>query len=100
MVVAGPGAETLGEGPGSADARVDLKLLAHAAMNDGLEVSWLPSYGPEMRGGTAYCNVVLSERAMTAVAAAVVLGENIGTTITAWLAALAGLMRVIGYVCM
>ena len=29
------------------------KVLAHAAMDSGLHVSWLPSYGPEMRGGTA-----------------------------------------------
>ena len=36
------------------------KLLAHAAMNDGLEVSWLPSYGPEMRGGTANVIVCVS----------------------------------------
>jgi 2-oxoglutarate ferredoxin oxidoreductase subunit gamma len=36
------------------------KLLAHAAMDDGLEVSWLPSYGPEMRGGTANVIVCVS----------------------------------------
>ncbi len=36
------------------------KLLAHAAMNDGREVSWLPSYGPEMRGGTANVIVCVS----------------------------------------
>ena len=33
------------------------KVLAHAAMDCGLQVSWLPSYGPEMRGGTA--NVIV-----------------------------------------
>jgi len=33
------------------------KILAHAAMDQGLSVSWLPSYGPEMRGGTA--NVIV-----------------------------------------
>ena len=38
------------------------KLLAHAAMQAGLEVAWIPSYGPEMRGGTAYCTVVTSDR--------------------------------------
>lgn len=38
------------------------KILAHAAMNQGLEVGWIPSYGPEMRGGTAYCTVVISDR--------------------------------------
>lgn len=38
------------------------KLLALAAMAEGLEVAWTPSYGPEMRGGTAYCTVVISDR--------------------------------------
>ena len=37
------------------------KILAHAAMEEGLEVAWVPSYGPEMRGGTAYCTVVISD---------------------------------------
>jgi 2-oxoglutarate ferredoxin oxidoreductase subunit gamma len=37
------------------------KILAQAGMDQGLEVTWLPSYGPEMRGGTANCTVVLSE---------------------------------------
>jgi 2-oxoglutarate ferredoxin oxidoreductase subunit gamma len=36
------------------------KILAQAAMDEGLEVSWLPSYGPEMRGGTANVIVCLS----------------------------------------
>jgi 2-oxoglutarate ferredoxin oxidoreductase subunit gamma len=36
------------------------KILAHAAMLEGTYVSWIPSYGPEMRGGTAYCTVVIS----------------------------------------
>jgi len=38
------------------------KILAHAAMEEGFEVAWIPSYGPEMRGGTAYCTVVISDR--------------------------------------
>lgn len=38
------------------------KILAHAAMEQGFEVSWVPSYGPEMRGGTAYCMVVISDK--------------------------------------
>ena len=38
------------------------KVLAYAGMNAGKEVSWFPSYGPEMRGGTAYCTVVVSDR--------------------------------------
>jgi len=37
------------------------KILAQAGMNHGLEVTWLPSYGPEMRGGTANCTIVLSD---------------------------------------
>ncbi len=36
------------------------KTLTEAGMKEGMEVSWLPSYGPEMRGGTANCSVVLS----------------------------------------
>ena len=31
------------------------KMAAYSGMTDGKEVSWLPSYGPEMRGGTANC---------------------------------------------
>lgn len=38
------------------------KILALAAMEEGFEVSWVPSYGPEMRGGTAYCTVVVSDK--------------------------------------
>lgn len=37
------------------------KAIAYAGLIDGREVSWLPSYGPEMRGGTANCSVCLSE---------------------------------------
>ena len=37
------------------------KILARAGMDAGLDVTWLPSYGPEMRGGTANCTVVLSD---------------------------------------
>lgn len=37
------------------------KLLAYAAMKEGKEVSWMPSYGPEMRGGTANCMVNVSD---------------------------------------
>lgn len=38
------------------------KILASAAMEQDFEVAWIPSYGPEMRGGTAYCTVVISDR--------------------------------------
>jgi 2-oxoglutarate ferredoxin oxidoreductase subunit gamma len=37
------------------------QLLAHAALEAGLEVTWIPSYGPEMRGGTAHCTVIVSD---------------------------------------
>ena len=37
------------------------KFLAYKGLMEDLQVSWLPSYGPEMRGGTANCNVILSE---------------------------------------
>lgn len=36
-------------------------MLAYAAMKENLNTSFLPSYGPEMRGGTANCSVVISE---------------------------------------
>lgn len=36
------------------------KLLAYAGMLEGKQVTWMPSYGPEMRGGTANCAVVVS----------------------------------------
>ena len=37
------------------------KVLAYSAMHADKEVSWLPSYGPEMRGGTANCSVIISD---------------------------------------
>jgi len=37
------------------------QLLAYAAMDQNLHVTWIPSYGPEMRGGTANCTVVVSD---------------------------------------
>lgn len=36
------------------------KVIAYAGLIEGREVSWLPSYGPEMRGGTANCSVTLA----------------------------------------
>ncbi|NOY88022.1 MAG: 2-oxoacid:ferredoxin oxidoreductase subunit gamma [FCB group bacterium] len=38
------------------------QLLAYSGMKAGKKVVWLPSYGPEMRGGTAYCTVVISDQ--------------------------------------
>lgn len=40
------------------------KVTAYAALFEGKELSWLPSYGPEMRGGTANCSVVISDEAI------------------------------------
>lgn len=40
------------------------ELLAENAMRQGYQVSWLPSYGPEIRGGTAHCHVIISLEAI------------------------------------
>ncbi len=37
------------------------QILTYAAMDAGKEVTWIPSYGPEMRGGTANCTVVIAD---------------------------------------
>ncbi len=37
------------------------KVLAYTGMDSNLELMWIPSYGPEMRGGTANCSVILSD---------------------------------------
>ena len=37
------------------------QLLTQAGLEEGKQVSWIPSYGPEMRGGTAYCSVIISD---------------------------------------
>ena len=37
------------------------QLLSYAALGEGKETTWIPSYGPEMRGGTANCTVVISD---------------------------------------
>ncbi len=36
------------------------QILAYTAMDEGRHVTWIPSYGPEMRGGTANCTVIIS----------------------------------------
>jgi 2-oxoglutarate ferredoxin oxidoreductase subunit gamma len=38
------------------------QMLAYAGMLEGKEVTWMPSYGPEMRGGTANCTVIISDK--------------------------------------
>jgi 2-oxoglutarate ferredoxin oxidoreductase subunit gamma len=50
------------------------KFLAYAGMAAGLNVSWLPSYGPETRGGTSNCSVILSE---TQIGSPVVLNPDL-----------------------
>lgn len=40
------------------------KMIAYAGLASGREVSWLPSYGPEMRGGTANCTVVVADESV------------------------------------
>lgn len=41
------------------------KILAYAGLMDNLEVTWMPSYGPEQRGGTANVTVILSDQAIS-----------------------------------
>ena len=52
-------------------------LLAYGAIYEGLEVTFFPSYGPEMRGGTANCTVVISDQR---------IGSPIRNTFTAFMA--------------
>ena len=54
--------EVMFAGFGGQGILLSAKILAHAAMEQGFEVVWIPSYGPEMRGGTAYCTVVISDK--------------------------------------
>lgn len=54
--------EVMFAGFGGQGILLSAKLLAYAAMEQGAEVMWIPSYGPEMRGGTAYCTVVVSDK--------------------------------------
>lgn len=54
--------EVMFAGFGGQGILLSAKILAHTAMKAGFEVVWIPSYGPEMRGGTAYCMVIMSDR--------------------------------------
>lgn len=56
------GTEVLMAGFGGQGMLLAGRMLAHAAMEEGKQVSWLPSYGPEMRGGTANVIVCVSDR--------------------------------------
>ena len=40
------------------------QLLTYAGMDEGRDVTWIPSYGPEMRGGTAHCTIIISDEAI------------------------------------
>ena len=54
--------EVMFAGFGGQGILLSAKILAYTAMQAGYEVVWIPSYGPEMRGGTAYCMVIISDR--------------------------------------
>ena len=54
--------EVMFAGFGGQGILLSAKILAQSAMDIGYEVSWVPSYGPEMRGGTACCIVVISDK--------------------------------------
>jgi len=54
--------EVMFAGFGGQGILLSAKILAHTAMEAGYEVVWIPSYGPEMRGGTAYCMVIMGDR--------------------------------------
>ena len=55
-------AEVIMSGFGGQGVMMIGKLLAYAGLEEGKEVTWLPSYGPEMRGGTANCTVVVGDK--------------------------------------
>jgi len=54
--------ETIMAGFGGQGLLFSGKVLAHAALIENKELSWLPSYGPEMRGGTCNCSVIVSDQ--------------------------------------
>ena len=53
--------ETVFSGFGGQGVLFAGQLLSYAGIAEGLYVTWIPSYGPEMRGGTANCTVIISE---------------------------------------
>jgi 2-oxoglutarate ferredoxin oxidoreductase subunit gamma len=55
------------------------QLMAYTAMDEGLNVTWFPSYGPEMRGGTANCTIIISDNE---IGAAVVRNPEIAIIMT------------------
>jgi 2-oxoglutarate ferredoxin oxidoreductase subunit gamma len=59
------GQEVIMAGFGGQGVMLIGELLAYAGMVEGKQVSWMPAYGPEMRGGTANCSVVVTEEDLT-----------------------------------
>ncbi len=55
-------AEIIISGFGGQGALFAGQLLAYTALENDLNVTWIPSYGPEMRGGTAHCTVIISDQ--------------------------------------
>ena len=53
--------ELIFSGFGGQGALFAAMLLAYAAMDSGKNVTWIPSYGPEMRGGTAHATVIIGD---------------------------------------
>jgi 2-oxoglutarate ferredoxin oxidoreductase subunit gamma len=53
--------EVIVSGFGGQGALFAGQLMTYAGMSEGRMVSWIPSYGPEMRGGTAHCTVIISD---------------------------------------
>jgi 2-oxoglutarate ferredoxin oxidoreductase subunit gamma len=53
--------EIIIEGFGGQGVLFGGQVIAYAAMDSGKEVTWIPSYGPEMRGGTANCTVIIAD---------------------------------------
>jgi len=53
--------EVIVSGFGGQGAMFAGQLLTYTGMDEGYQVTWIPSYGPEMRGGTAHCTVILSD---------------------------------------
>ena len=53
--------EVIVSGFGGQGALFAGQLLTYTGMDKGHQVTWIPSYGPEMRGGTAHCTVILSD---------------------------------------
>lgn len=64
--VNGEGYQVLLAGFGGQGVMLAGILLAQAAMEEGFEVAWAPSYGPEMRGGTAHCFVMVEREPVAA----------------------------------